>query len=154
VGFSIGGAQAAFAAVVDEPASFMSTCPNPLPEQDYIDTVVTVAGFFNYELWISGAAEDGLIHTYFGPPNAHMEEIRLASAVNWVDGSEPPFLLIHGENDNSVDPLQSMMFADLLREAGVEVDLQIESNLPHDNILTSISVWMAIKNYLDSRYSQ
>lgn len=154
VGFSLGGALAAFLGTVDDPGMYMGDCPHALPEGDYIRTVVTVAGFFDYEIWIPGAKEDGLIYTYFGPPNEHMDEIREASPVNWVDGSEPPFLLVHGENDGTVDPAQSQQFAALLSESGVIVELLILPNLVHDQITTSPRALIPVKDYLADLFAE
>ncbi|GHA68531.1 alpha/beta hydrolase [Cognatilysobacter bugurensis] len=46
-----------------------------------------------------------------------------AQAVNFVDGDEPPFLLIHGVDDNVVEPRDSRQLAERLRNAGVRVEL-------------------------------
>lgn len=149
VGFSIGGALAAFLGTVDDAGKYLASCPNTLPEEDYVGGVATVAGFFDYTIYISGAEEGGLI-SYFGPPAQNMERIREVSAVNWVDGSEPPFLLIHGENDTNVDPNQSIEFQAQLSAAGVDAELILMPNLVHDNILTSPQVWLRIAEFVAS----
>ena len=43
--------------------------------------------------------------------------------MSWVDGSEPPFLLVHGLSDQSVPASKAEDFASVLGEAGVEVEL-------------------------------
>ena len=50
----------------------------------------------------------------FGPPARWPD----AQAVNFVDGDEPPFLLVHGERDRVVDPRDSVELAARLRERG------------------------------------
>lgn len=55
----------------------------------------------------------------FGPP----DQWPLAQAVNFVDGDEPPFLLIHGRDDRVVEARDSGQLAALLREHGVAVEL-------------------------------
>ncbi len=154
VGFSLGGALAAFLGTVDDPGKYMQDCPHTLPEGGLIRAAVAVAGFFDYSLWIPNAQEDGLIYSYFGPPNEHMDEIEEASPITWVDGSEPPFLLIHGENDGNVDPAQSEMFAALLTEAGGAVELLMQPNLIHDSITTSPNVKIPIINFLTGQFSE
>lgn len=154
VGFSLGGALAAFLGTVDDPGKYMEDCPHPLPVEDFMRAVITVAGFFDYSLWIPNAQEDGLIYSYFGPPNEHMEEIQEASPITWVDGSEPPFLLIHGENDGTVDPAQSEMFAARLTDAGVAVELLMQPNLIHDSITTSLNVLIPIRDFLTDLFSE
>jgi acetyl esterase/lipase len=151
VGFSHGGALAAFMVTVDDVGKFMDGCPHALPEEDYVRGVVTVAGFFDYAIWIPGASEGGFYYGYF---NQNMEEMREASAMFWVDGSEPPFLLIHGENDRQNDPNQSIEFEALLSEAGAEVELMMLPNLIHDNITTSPKVLLEINDFLTSLFSE
>jgi predicted esterase len=46
-----------------------------------------------------------------------------AQAVNFVDGDEPPFLLIHGTADAIVEAKDSRELADKLRGVGVESTL-------------------------------
>jgi acetyl esterase/lipase len=47
--------------------------------------------------------------------------VRRASPMSYVSSGDPPFLLIHGEQDRTVDVGQSRSFEAALRKAGVEV---------------------------------
>jgi acetyl esterase/lipase len=47
--------------------------------------------------------------------------VRRASPMSYVSSGDPPFLLIHGEQDRTVDVGQSRSFESALRKAGVEV---------------------------------
>jgi acetyl esterase/lipase len=51
--------------------------------------------------------------------------------VNFVDGDEPPFLLLHGGSDRRVWESNSVRMAELLRAAGVPVTLKIEPRTGH-----------------------
>jgi dipeptidyl aminopeptidase/acylaminoacyl peptidase len=42
-----------------------------------------------------------------------------ANPVNYVDKNDPPFLLLHGTQDVSVSPSQTLLMHNALREAGV-----------------------------------
>jgi acetyl esterase/lipase len=55
----------------------------------------------------------------FGPP----AQWPLAQPVNFVDGDEPPFLLIHGSADTVVEPVDSEILAERLRTAGIRAEL-------------------------------
>lgn len=55
----------------------------------------------------------------FGPP----AQWPLTQPVNFVDGDEPPFLLIHGTADSVVEPVDSRILADRLRAAGSRAEL-------------------------------
>lgn len=61
----------------------------------------------------------GVYQQIFGPPSQWPQ----AQAVNFVDGDEPPFLLIHGDADQTVETADSRQFADALRARGVAVEL-------------------------------
>jgi acetyl esterase/lipase len=43
--------------------------------------------------------------------------------VNFVDGDEPPFLLLHGDADRTVDPANAPRLAATLRAKGVPVQV-------------------------------
>ena len=55
----------------------------------------------------------------------------ISQPVNFVDGDEPPFLLIHGASDRSVWPMNSEHLAKRLRDAGEPVTLRIIPNTGH-----------------------
>ena len=57
-----------------------------------------------------------------GNPADHPGAIALLSPVTFVDKSDPPFLVIHGDADNVVPHCQSELFSDLLEKAGILVD--------------------------------
>ena len=65
----------------------------------------------------------------------------------WIDGTEPPFLLIHGQDDGLVPVAETEAFADILKGAGVKVDLLIVPNghhpldetAIHDELMTFLS---------------
>lgn len=59
-----------------------------------------------------------------------------AQPVNFVDGDEPPFLLVHGLRDRVVESADSVELADLLRKHGVSVTLEL---LPEGTHITSLA---------------
>ena len=60
-----------------------------------------------------------------GDPHGNMEKARKASPVTHVNKNAAPFLIMHGDQDDSVPLSQSAMLAKALKEAGVEFSLQI-----------------------------
>ena len=56
-----------------------------------------------------------------GPVAENAERARLANPITYVDGDDPPFLIIHGDADPIVPYQQSVMLRDALTAAGVEV---------------------------------
>jgi acetyl esterase/lipase len=54
-----------------------------------------------------------------------------ASPVTYIDKNDPPFLIVQGEKDQSVNPDQSISLSQHLRDAGVKNDLIVVPNAPH-----------------------
>lgn len=73
--------------------------------------VIGLSGPYDFEI---AGYED-----VFGPE----EQWPRAQAVNFVDGDEPPFLLVHGTADTVVEAKDSRELADKLRAVGVETTL-------------------------------
>jgi acetyl esterase/lipase len=118
VGTSVLGGQAGELGVIDDPTTYMEDCPHALPEGDRLAGVITLAGALDV---------------------VSREEI---------DGSEPPFLLIHGTDDTMIEPLQSEAFAGVLESAGVEVQLVLLPDVGHDSILSNQEALKEIEEFL------
>jgi len=54
-----------------------------------------------------------------------------ASPVTYIDKNDPPFLIVQGEKDESVNPDQSVLLSEHLKKAGVKNDLIIVPGAPH-----------------------
>lgn len=61
-----------------------------------------------------------------------------AQPLNFVDGDEPPFLLIHGVRDKVVDPADSRAFAARLQRAQVPVTLRLLPEGGHSTPLVGL----------------
>jgi len=57
--------------------------------------------------------------------------VKRASPVTWVSGDDPPFLILHGENDTLVPLSQSRILYDRLVVASVPATLVIVENAGH-----------------------
>jgi acetyl esterase/lipase len=60
---------------------------------------------------------------------------REASPITYIDKNDPPFLIVQGEKDESVNPDQAISLSDKLKAAGVENDLIIVPNAPHYGVM-------------------
>jgi acetyl esterase/lipase len=58
-----------------------------------------------------------------------------ASPVTYIDKNDPPFLIVQGEKDESVDPQQSISLSARLTKAGVKNDLIIVPGAPHYGVM-------------------
>lgn len=60
---------------------------------------------------------------------------RASQPIAHVDGSEPPFLLLHGRDDRLVEPGNSTRMAERLRDHGVPVELHLVPDAGHAGLL-------------------
>lgn len=70
----------------------------------------------------------------FGPPAQWPQ----AQAVNFVDGDEPPFLLMHGSKDGVVETRDSVQLAELLRSRNVATRLVLLPDGGHSTPLAGL----------------
>jgi acetyl esterase/lipase len=66
-----------------------------------------------------------------GPPKEKRDVARKASSVTFVSKDDPPFLIVHGDKDETVPLRQSQILTDRLKEAGVDVTLLVVKNGQH-----------------------
>jgi len=66
-----------------------------------------------------------------GTINEHRDLAKKASPVIYVDKNDPPFLIIQGAYDKSVDPKQSVFLSFRLNDVGVKNELIIVPGAPH-----------------------
>lgn len=73
-------------------------------------------------------AIEGLI----GGPIAEKQATAIAaSPMTYITKDDPPFLIIHGEEDGTVPVSQSQLFADALKAAGVPTTLDVIAGRGH-----------------------
>lgn len=78
---------------------------------------------------------------------------KIASPITYIDKNDPPFLIIHGGKDESVDPRQSQLLSSWLTIKGVPNELIIVPNAPHfgaifDSDEVRVKVMEFLKNEL------
>jgi acetyl esterase/lipase len=139
LGQSAGGTLAALIGSVDDPSGYMRICPDKLPVSGWVQGVVTFTGIFDYA---SAARSSSALRSYTnallgGNQDANPDNWAAASALNWIDGAEPPFLIFHGGGDQTIPSDQSTAFAQALERAGVSVELVIVPEADHQQITGS-----------------
>jgi acetyl esterase/lipase len=151
-GGSAGGQLTALAATTCGVQELEPVLPNPASteaaatagESDCVQGAVTWYGIFDFAAipqsqLVTPATPGSLpsaVVRYLGCSSApcSTQTIRLASAVSFVKAETPPFLLIHGAGDKTVDPAQSTLFRDALQKAGGQVDLLMIPAVDHSFI--------------------
>jgi len=66
-----------------------------------------------------------------GPVSERRDLAKRASPITYIDKHDPPFLIVHGEKDESVNNQQSVLLSSLLTKAGVKNELIIVPGAPH-----------------------
>jgi acetyl esterase/lipase len=87
---------------------------------DQIDGVIGLSGPYDFAI-------GGPYRKIFGAPAQWPQ----TQAINYVDGDEPPFLLIHGADDRRVEARDSMLMAEKLRANHVPAQLLILPDTGH-----------------------
>lgn len=163
-GYSLGGLLSASLGAVDDPSQFLAGCPYSLPASDWVQGVATYAavlmtpdvclaqgwcmvGFAADSEFSLGEARDIFTELNKVPPSTWRENSELSedakkvaqtAPLYWVDGSEPPFLLMHGEADEYVPTDESQGFASQFRAMGGEVELLLFPGAGHNPNLIKV----------------
>jgi acetyl esterase/lipase len=126
------------------------TGPDPDAQSDCVQAAVTWYGIFDVAAAIGTTPVQAPTPApAAGPPPAPSaltrflgcgagpcpaEQLRLASASSFVGAKTPPFLLVHGDHDRTVDPGQSKSFDQALRAAGIHSELLMIAGADHSFI--------------------
>jgi acetyl esterase/lipase len=153
LGYSSGGTLAALLGAVDDPARFMAGCPHALPDGPWVQGAVAFTGIFDYTSSSHPASLKDYFAGYFGATKDEAPDTwSEASPISWVDGSEPPFLLIHGGADTTILPSQSRRFASALEDVGVEVELLVVPDAVHMTVIGCPEAMDAVDAFLAARW--
>ncbi len=147
LGLVSGGNLAAMLGVVDDPTLYMEGCPHELPEENWIQGVATFTGVFDFTNDVYGryAEREHYVAYLGGELDETAETWREASPINWVDGNDVPFVLIHGSaSDERINSSESVGFRNALKEAGVEVKISI-IDTTHSMLRESLASYRAIE---------
>lgn len=127
MGDSAGGYLAAMLGTVDTPGLYQGECPHEVPQPPSMKGSVILYGLFDLtsmEGYQPSDIKNGLEPLMGGSfdemPQDKLEEM---SPISWIDGSEQPFLLIHGTEDESVAYLISENFQKALEAHGARASL-------------------------------
>lgn len=117
-GYSAGSVLVNLVGTIDDPTPYLVDCPHSLPESDWVRGTISLAG--RGDLTLYPELEENI--AVLGGSYAEVPELwQEASAVNYVDGSERPFLVARGTVDELILESDFVAFATALDEAGVSV---------------------------------
>ncbi len=97
---------------------------------EYSSRVQLVAAF-NPACEFAGYENESIL-AFLGGTRAQVpDQYRMATPATWLDRSDPPMLLLHGDADTIVPYVQAQRFVEALRAAGVEAELYTEKGAGH-----------------------
>lgn len=141
LGGSAGGYLAAMLSTVDDKSLFMGDCPHSLPE-DPIAATVVLYGLFDFrDIEEYPPTNIPVFEALWGTTHDQLtsEQLDEMSPIAWVDGSESPFLLIHGREDLTIPSEMSERFHAALEDAGVPSELLLIDDAGHGFELQDLS---------------
>jgi len=95
----------------------------------------------------SGKAMSAVAALVGGSVEQNQTNAIAASPIRYISKDDPPFLIIHGENDPTVPVTQAESFAAALKAAGVETTLEIEPARGHGAVGPKFR--LTIKTFFD-----
>ncbi|TRX41455.1 alpha/beta hydrolase [Flavobacterium restrictum] len=139
IGFSAGGHLASLLALSQN--NGITTFITPNAKKSF--KIKAVVDFYGPSELISQAMAKGGIDNSKSPeavllgasPIARPDLAKIANPVTYVDKNDPPFLIIHGEKDESVPPNESILLSSWLTLSGVSNEVIIVKDAPHYGVL-------------------
>ncbi|MHA3771837.1 alpha/beta fold hydrolase [Verrucomicrobiota bacterium sgz303538] len=131
-GSSAGGHLAALVGVTNGVSQLEGTVGECLKESSAVQFIVSLYGASNLQTILSQSTPHGLsvrvpaLQLLLGGEPAEKPDLaRLASPVTHVDPSDPPLLLIHGDEDPQMPPEQSRELQQAYQATGLPVHLEV-----------------------------
>jgi acetyl esterase/lipase len=84
-----------------------------------------------------------------GPILEHKDEARRASPVSYVTNDDPPFLIVHGDRDNTVPIGQSKELHEALQKGGVDSKFMVIKGAGHDASILTPETVRAVLEFFD-----
>jgi acetyl esterase/lipase len=128
MGHSAGAHMAAL--VTLDPRYFASAAP-PSQPAPHIAGVIGLSGPYDFLPLREADVQD-----MFGPPQKYPD----SQPINFARSDAPPMLLVHGLNDQTVRPKNSVNLAATLRAHGVPVALKLYPKLVHADTAAALSL--------------
>lgn len=123
-GFSAGGHLAAMVGTLDSNNKF-SEGQAFQDQSSRVNAVVTQAGLLDFE---NGLRDNNVLRIRYFLKGANWHD---SAPISYVSSDDPPFLLVHGMQDQYVSPEQDTLFAKKLTENGVSNEVLHIENAEH-----------------------
>lgn len=98
-------------------------------DRSWLKGMIGLSGPYNFMPF-----EDADLRDMFGPP----EKFARSQPIRFVDGTNPPLLLLHGRDDNAVNVENTISLAAAVKSAGGSVETRLYSKLSHGLMVASL----------------
>ncbi len=129
IGASAGAHLVALLGTTDQTAGWDT--PEYADQSSRVQAVVTLAGFSDFTRPVDEAAAMAIQYGIAGVPSSDSPKMVAASPITYITSDDPPFLIIHGDQDKLAPLEQSQILDEHLRSAGVASTLVIVKNGEH-----------------------
>ncbi len=133
-GTSAGGTLASLAVLLrDDPLMVRAGWPGLRGRSDDVPVLASTSGVYDFTTREEQHGSVPPMEQDFlgGGPQVVPARYTFASPIQHVDDARGPVLLLHGEQDTLVEPIQAELMRDALEAAGVEVTLQTYPDAIH-----------------------
>ncbi len=100
-------------------------------EPSRVQAVITLAGLFDFTVSLPGGTNSAVYYAFGGLAGDGSPEMAAASPVTYITADDPPFLILHGDNDGIVPVAQSEILHERLTAVGVPSTLVIVQSGDH-----------------------
>lgn len=147
LGFSLGGTLTAMLGTVDDPTPYLQGCPYPLTNAQKLKGVIAFSAEFDYRLPMLPELEQ-YFTAYLGADQKTNPQLWAdASPITWVNGNEPPFLLLQGQSDEWINADQPNTFVAALQKVNESVEIKFLSG-DHMAIINNKEAFKIVDDFL------
>ncbi|NJN54356.1 MAG: prolyl oligopeptidase family serine peptidase [Anaerolineae bacterium] len=114
---------------VDESASWDRS--EYAEQSSRVQAVISMAGLSDFIVKLPSGINSSVYYAFGGLAGDASPEMAAASPVTYITADDPPFLIIHGDNDGVVPVAQSEILHERLTAVGVPSTLVIVQNGDH-----------------------
>ncbi|MDX2167964.1 MAG: alpha/beta hydrolase [Deltaproteobacteria bacterium] len=125
LGHSAGAQLAALAGLADRRAGLEGSGAF-LNQSSRVNAVVSLYGYADMTVALPRRQRDQLLKTF-----ATVDGLKRGSPVAYISADDPPFLIMHGDRDQTIPASQSQILYQRLRGAGVPATLYLVANADH-----------------------
>lgn len=129
IGASAGGHLVALMGAADETAVWDRSEYGE--QSSRVQAVISMSGLSDFTVKLPSGINSSVYYAFGGLAGDGSPEMAAASPVTYISADDPPFLIIHGDNDGVVPVEQSQILHERLTAAGVPATLVIVENGDH-----------------------